>query len=159
MYELTLETAKGLIEAAERKARSMGLNCDIAIVDAGGNLVAFHRMDRARIAGIRISQDKAWTSAAMQMPTENLAKGAQPGGPMFGINTTNDGRLVILPGGIPLVRSERVVGAIGVSGGTSAQDAEVAAAAVQAFESMREDDVVATGRIGSAQVRGFSARD
>jgi len=159
VYELTLDTAKRLSEVAERKAVQMGLNCDIAIVDAGANLVAFHRMDRARIAGIRISQDKAWTSAAMQMPTANLAQSAQPGGPTFGINTTNDGRLVILGGGIPLVRDGRVVGAIGVSGGTSAQDAEVAAAAVQAFDSLRDTSpLVVTGRIGSAEVRGIVSR-
>lgn len=154
MNKLTLETAKRLLAVAEQKARSMGLNCDIAIVDEGANLVAFYRMDNARIGGIDISQNKAWTSVAMQMPTANLAQSAQPGGPTFGINTTNHGRLVILGGGIPLMRDGKVVGGIGVSGGTSAQDIEVATAAVQAFENIRGNAVIATGRIGSMHLNG-----
>ncbi|MFK7692622.1 heme-binding protein [Paenibacillus sp. HJGM_3] len=125
--------AKQLLAVAEQKARQMGLACDIAIVDAGANLVAFHRMDHARIAGIEIAKGKAWTSVAMQMPTANLAQSALPGGPTYGINTTNQGRLTVLGGGIPLVRDGMIVGGIGVSGGTSAQDIEVATAAVQAF--------------------------
>ncbi|WP_239616568.1 GlcG/HbpS family heme-binding protein [Cohnella mopanensis] len=149
MYKLTLDTAKKLMAVAEQKARQMGLNSDIAIVDEGGNLVAFHRMDNARIAGIDISQSKAWTSVAMQMPTANLAQSAQPGGPTFGINTTNHGKLVILGGGIPLMHEGKIVGGIGVSGGTSAQDIEVATAAVQAFENTRGHASYATGRIGS----------
>jgi len=136
LHKLTLEMAKKLLEVAEHKARQMGLSFDIAIVDEGGNLIAFHRMDHARIAGIEISKNKAWTSVSMQMPTSNLAQSAQPGGPTFGINTTNDGRLVILGGGIPLTREGHIVGGIGVSGGSSAQDIEVATAAVQYFESM-----------------------
>ncbi|UQZ81750.1 hypothetical protein SK3146_00906 [Paenibacillus konkukensis] len=96
MVKLTLETAKKLIDAAEQKSRQMGLASNIAIVDDGGNLVAFHRMDEARLAGIEISKNKAWTSAAMRMPTANLTQAAQPGGPSFGINTTNGGRIVIL---------------------------------------------------------------
>nr|WP_256208250.1 heme-binding protein [Paenibacillus sp. CF384] len=86
----------------------MNLSDDIAIVDEGANLIAFHRMDGARIAGIEISQNKAWTSVAMQMPTANLAQAAQPGSPSFGINTTNHGKLVILGGGIPLVVDKKV---------------------------------------------------
>lgn len=149
--KMTLELAKMLLAAAERKGRELGLACDIAIVDDGANLVAFYRMDNARIAGIDISQNKAWTSVAMRMPTSNLAQSAQPGGPTFGINTTNNGRLVILGGGIPLVKGGVVIGGIGVSGGTSAQDIEVATAAVQAFESMRwtDNQPIASGRIGS----------
>lgn len=150
---MTLELARSLIAAAEKKARELGLAADIAIVDDGGNLVAFHRMDNARIAGIDISQGKAWTSVAMRMPTANLAQSAQPGGPTFGINTTNNGRLVILGGGIPLVKDKTmIVGGIGVSGGTSAQDIEIANAAVQAYESMRDlgGSQVGTVRIGTA---------
>lgn len=151
MHKMTLELAKSLIAVAEQKARELGLASDIAIVDDGGNLVAFHRMDNARIAGIVISQDKAWTSVAMKMPTANLAQAAAPGGPSFGINTTNNGRLVILGGGIPLVKDKVVIGGIGVSGGTSAQDIEVANAAVQAFESKRDlgGSQLGTVRIGT----------
>lgn len=134
--KLTLEIAKYLLEAAEKKAKEMGLAEDIAIVDDGANLVAFHRMDHARIGGIDIAQNKAWTSVALQMPTSNLSEAAQPGGPSFGINTTNQGRVVILGGGIPLRVGDVIVGGVGVSGGTSQQDMEVANAAVQAFEKL-----------------------
>jgi len=133
---ISLALAKSLLEAAEKQATSMGLVEDIAIVDEGGNLIAFHRMDNAKIAGIQIAIDKAWTSVALQIPTENLAQAAQPGSPSFGINTTNQGRVVILGGGIPLIYQNKVIGGIGVSGATSAQDIEVANAAVQAFQNM-----------------------
>ncbi|OAS14842.1 GlcG/HbpS family heme-binding protein [Paenibacillus oryzisoli] len=151
MFKINLETAKYLLAYAEQKAQQMGLNSDIAIVDEGGNLIAFHRMDNARIAGIEISQNKAWTSVAMQMPTANLAQSALPGSPSFGINTTNQGRLVILGGGIPLVSNDRIIGGIGVSGGTSTQDIEVANAAVNAFKSLLTVDNTSTAnaRIGS----------
>jgi uncharacterized protein GlcG (DUF336 family) len=151
LVKLTLETAKQLLAVAEQKARQMGLSSDIAIVDEGANLIAFYRMDSARIAGIDISQNKAWTSVAMQMPTANLAQSALPGGPSFGINTTNQGRLVILGGGIPFISKDKVIGGIGVSGGTSAQDIEVASAAVQAFNSLLGvgDMSITSARIGS----------
>ncbi|MCQ6557436.1 GlcG/HbpS family heme-binding protein [Paenibacillus mendelii] len=151
MTKLSLEAAKVLIAAGERKAKEMGLSADIAIVDDGAHLIAFHRMDNARIAGIEISQNKAWTSVAMKMPTANLAQAAQAGGPSFGINTTNQGKIVILGGGIPLAWDGVIVGGVGVSGGSSAQDVEIANAVVLAFESMRGygGPQIATVRIGS----------
>lgn len=91
-------------------------------------------MDDAVLVGIDISKNKAWTSVAMQMPTADLSRLAQPGGDAFGVNTTCNGRVVILGGGIPLVSNNRIIGGIGVSGGTSEQDIEVADAAVQAFQ-------------------------
>lgn len=135
MFRLPLSVAKHLLEISEHKANQMGLRSVIAIVDEGGNLIALHRMDNARIAGIDIAMGKAWTSVAMQMPTANLAQSALPGEATFGINTTNQGKLVILGGGIPLVRDNNIIGGIGVSGGTSMQDIEVANAAVQTLAS------------------------
>jgi uncharacterized protein GlcG (DUF336 family) len=143
MTKLTLEVVKVLMNSAERRARELGISEDIAIVDEGGNLIAFHRMDDAKLAGIDIAQNKAWTAVAMQMPTSNLAKLALPNAALYGINTTNHGRVVVLGGGVPLVREGRIVGGIGVSGATSAQDVEVANAAVQAFETFSH------ARIGS----------
>ncbi|KOO51537.1 GlcG/HbpS family heme-binding protein [Viridibacillus arvi] len=134
MAKLTLETAKRLLSVAEQKSYQMGLSSNIAIVDDGAHLIAFLRMDNARIAGIEISKDKAWTSVSMQMPTANLSQAALPGSPSFGINTTNNGHIVILGGGIPLVSEGEIVGGIGISGGSSAQDIEIANAVVQAFE-------------------------
>nr|WP_116232935.1 heme-binding protein [Paenibacillus sp. VMFN-D1] len=153
MMKMTLDLAKMLLEAAEKKAKEMGLAEDIAIVDDGANLVAFHRMDHARIGGIDIAQNKAWTSVALQMPTSNLTRTAQPGQPSFGINTTNQGRVVILGGGIPLKAGDVIIWGIGVSGGTSEQDIQVAEAAVQAFERwmQRLDLRSISFRIGSNQ--------
>lgn len=149
MKKLTLETAKQLIAIAEQKSRQMGLFSNIAIVDDGANLIAFVRMDNARIAGIEISKNKAWTSVSMQMPTANLAQSALPGGPTFGVNTTNFGRVVILGGGIPLISEGRIVGGIGVSGGNSTQDIEIADAAVQFFEKINKGTSNIDARIGS----------
>ncbi|WP_078378697.1 GlcG/HbpS family heme-binding protein [Sutcliffiella halmapala] len=151
MVKLTLEIAKQLLSIAEQKARHMGLSCDIAIVDEGANLIAFHRMDNARIADIEVSQGKAWTSVALQMPTNQIAQIALPGGDAYGINTTNQGRITILGGGIPFVIEGKIVGGIGVSGGTSLQDIEVANTAVQALISLQEvgDEGIVYGLIGS----------
>ncbi|RED59328.1 GlcG/HbpS family heme-binding protein [Cohnella lupini] len=151
MIKLTLEIAKQLLAVAEQKARQMETLSNIAIVDEGGNLIAFHRMDNARFAGIEISKGKAWTSVTMQMPTANLAQSALPGSPSYGINTTNEGKITVLGGGIPLVSEGKVVGGIGVSGGTSAQDTEVANAAVQAFSNFQgtRADWSVNARIGT----------
>jgi uncharacterized protein GlcG (DUF336 family) len=143
MAKLTLEIVKILINSAERKAKALGIAEVIAIMDEGGNLIAIHRMDDARLAAIDIAQNKAWTAVAMKMPTSNLAKMALPNEPLYGINTTNRGRIVVLGGGIPFVKEGKIVGAIGVSGASSAQDVEVANAAVQVFET------VPHARIGS----------
>ncbi len=130
---ITLEEAKEIVSAAENKARQMGLPMNIAVLDAGRNLVAFHRMDGAWVASIDIAIDKAFTSAGRGLTTRKIGEMAQPGQPLFGINTTHGGRIVIFAGGIPLVRNGEVVGAIGVSGGAVDEDHEVAEAGVAAF--------------------------
>jgi uncharacterized protein GlcG (DUF336 family) len=130
---ITLEETKKLISSAEQKAHEMGLAMNIAVMDAGRNLVAFHRMDGAWVASIDIAIDKAFTSAGRGLTTREIGEMAQPGEPLFGINTTNGGRIVIFAGGIPLTRDGEVVGAIGVSGGAVDEDHEVAEAGVAAF--------------------------
>lgn len=95
---MTLSLAKQLLAASMYKAGQMGLRCDIAIVDEGGNLVALYRMDHARAGDIEVSQNKAWSSVALKMPTADIAQMALPGGDAYGINTTNQGRIVILGG-------------------------------------------------------------
>ena len=130
---ITLEEAQGMISAAERKAQEMGQPMNIAVMDAGRNLVAFHRMDGAWVASIDIAIDKAFTSAGRGLTTRKIGEMAQPGQPLFGIHTTNGGRIVIFAGGIPLMRDGEVAGAIGVSGGTVDEDHEVAEAGVAAF--------------------------
>jgi uncharacterized protein GlcG (DUF336 family) len=133
MESITLEEARRVMAAAEQKAQEIGQPMDIAVVDAGGNLKAHVRMDGAFIGSIDISINKAFTSIAFETQTKDLAPQTQSGQPLFGINTTNNGRIVIFPGGIPLVRNGEVVGAIGVSTGTVEQDQEVAEAGAAAL--------------------------
>ena len=106
---------------------------NIAVADAGGNLVAHVRMDNAWLGSIDISIKKAWTSRAFDIATQDLAKHSQSGGQFFGINASNDGRVMIFAGGIPLKRDGKVEGAIGVSGGSGEQDHAVAEAGAKAL--------------------------
>lgn len=130
---ITLEVARSIIAAAEKKAAEIGQPMNIAVVDAGGNLVAHVRMDRAWIGSIDISIKKAYTARAFDIATRDLANEAQPGKQFYGIQESNDGRIMIFAGGIPLKRGGEVVGAIGVSGGSGEQDQMVAEAGVAAF--------------------------
>lgn len=133
MAQLTLQQAKQLIEQAEAKAAEINVPMVIAIADAGGNLLACHRMDDALLVSLDIAQNKAWTAVAFKLPTAALADAAAPGGSLYGITTTNQGRVVIFGGGIPLKHGERIVGAVGVSGGSVEEDVIVATAAVERF--------------------------
>jgi uncharacterized protein GlcG (DUF336 family) len=130
---VTLEAARHVIESARRAAQGIGVAMNIAVVDDGNNLVAFERMDGAWLGSIDIAQGKAYTARAFDMSTKDLAPLCQPGEPLFGIHTSNNGRLIIFAGGIPLERDGEVVGAIGVSGGSIDQDQEVAEAGAEAF--------------------------
>jgi uncharacterized protein GlcG (DUF336 family) len=131
---LSLEDARQLIAAAEKKADELGVPYNIAVVDAGGNLIAHARMDGAWLGSINISINKAWTARAFDMPTGELAKMAQSGKPLFGINSTNHEKVVIFAGGAPIKAHDVVIGALGASGGTVEQDQKVADAAVEAFK-------------------------
>ena len=130
---VTLDDARRVIAAAEKKAAEIGQPMNIAVADAGGNLVAHVRMDEAWIGSIDISIKKAFTARAFDIATKDLATHSQPGGQFFGIHASNDGRVMIFAGGIPLKRDGKVVGAIGVSGGSGEQDQAVAEAGAQAF--------------------------
>ncbi len=131
--QVTLQTAQTIVAAAERRARDIGVPMNIAVVDEGANLVAFARMDGAWLGSIDIALGKAFTARAFDLGTEELAPMSQPGQPLYGITATNHGRVVILPGGLPLQAGGAVVGAIGVSGGAVAQDQQVAEAGAAAF--------------------------
>jgi len=133
LNKITLELAKEVIAGAEEEAKNIGVAMVISVVDDGGNLVAIHRMDDAWLASIDIAQNKAWTSVALKMPTASLAEATVPAAELYGLNTTNSGRLVVFGGGIPLVVDDKVVGAIGVSGSTVPHDVQVAEAGVKAF--------------------------
>jgi uncharacterized protein GlcG (DUF336 family) len=130
---VTLSDARRIIAAAEKKAEEIGQPMNIAVADGGGNLVAHVRMDGAWIGSIDISINKAFTSRAFDIATRDLAEHSQSGGQFFGIHASNGGRVMIFAGGIPLKRDGKVVGAIGVSGGSGEQDHAVAEAGSAAF--------------------------
>lgn len=130
---ITLNEARRVIAAAEQKAEEIGQPMNIAIADAGGNLVTHIRMDSAWIGSIDISIKKAYTSRAFDIATKDLAEHSQSGGQFFGIHASNEGRIMVFAGGIPLKREGQVMGAIGVSGGSGEQDHAVAEAGAAVF--------------------------
>ncbi len=128
--KLTLEDAYTALEACRRKAIEVGVPMDIAVVDDGGNLLAFERMDGALVGCIQIAIDKAYTSAVLGIPTAEEAGMAQPGRPEYGINSLCGGRIAILGGGTPIKLKNTILGAIGCSSGTVDQDITVANAGI-----------------------------
>jgi uncharacterized protein GlcG (DUF336 family) len=130
---IKLAQAKEIIRAAEQKAEEIGQPMNIAVVDAGGNLIAHVRMDGAWIGSIDISINKAFTSRAFDISTKDLGDNSQPGQQFFGIHASNHGKIMVFAGGIPLKKDGEVVGAIGVSGGSGEQDHQVAEAGVAAL--------------------------
>ena len=131
---LTLADAKQIIAAGEAAADEIGVPYNLAVVDAGGNLIAHVRQDGAWIGSIDIAIHKAWTARAFDMSTEDLSKLAQSGKPLFGIDSSNHEKVVIFGGGVPIKVGDAVIGGVGASGGTVDQDVKVveAAAAVLA---------------------------
>jgi uncharacterized protein GlcG (DUF336 family) len=132
-FSVSLDDARKVISAGEAKALEIGSPSNIAVVDAGGNLVSHIRMDGAWLGSIDISINKAFTARAFNIPTKDLAANSQSGGPFFGIHVSNGGRVMIFAGGMPLKRGDKIVGAVGVSGGNGDQDQSVAEAAAAAL--------------------------
>lgn len=119
---MSLKLATGLIAQTEAKAQELGVHAVIAVSDASGRPVAVHCMDGAYIGSYDVALNKTYTAVAFQMPTDRLAALAAPGGELYGIQNTNDGKIVIFGGGEPLYLGDVMIGAIGVSGGTAEQD-------------------------------------
>lgn len=130
---LDIEDARRIIAAARSKAVEIGVPMCIAIADDSGNLVAFERMDGGKITSITIAIDKAYTAAAAKKATHEYGAASQPGAPAYGINSAIGGRLMVVGGGLPIFADGAVVGSIGISSGTPAQDLEVAHAGVDGF--------------------------
>ena len=130
---VTLPEARAIIAAATAKAEEIGQPMNIAVVCAGGHLLAFERMHNAWIGSVDIAQKKAWTSRAFDIETGTLGTLSQSGDQFFGITASNDGKVMIFAGGVPLLRDGKVIGAIGVSGGLGAQDQAVAEAGAKAL--------------------------
>ncbi len=130
---MTLDIARRVIAAAEAEAARIGQPMNIAVVCGGGSLVSHIRMDGAWMGSVQIAIDKAWTSRAFDISTKELAELSQPGKDFYGIHASNGGRVMIFAGGIPLKSGEKVIGAIGVSGGVGKQDQAVAEAGAAAL--------------------------
>jgi uncharacterized protein GlcG (DUF336 family) len=130
---LTLDDAKRMLSAAEAKADGLGIPYNIAVVDSGGRLIAFIRQDGALIGSVDLAINKATTARIFDLSTSELASLAQPGKPLFGIQETNAGKVVIFGGGIPVWHGDHIVGAVGTSAGTVEQDIAVAEAAIAAL--------------------------
>lgn len=133
LESLSLDDARRMISAGEGKAHEIGAPSNIAVVDAGGNLVAHVRMDGAWIGSVDIAINKAYTARAFDIPTQVLADNAQPGSQFYGIQQSNHGRVMVFAGGVPVWRDGQVLGAVGVSGGQGHEDRVVAEAAIAAF--------------------------
>jgi len=121
---------------AEAEAAGLGVPMAIALADHSGNLQFFTRMDRTLPASSEIAISKAYTAAALRMPTGELGKLAMPGGPLYGIEHTHNGKIILFGGGLPLCMDGRVLGGIGISGGTVEEDECVANAVVRSFDEM-----------------------
>ncbi len=133
--KLTLDGVKIILAASEAKANEIGVPMSIAIVDEGCNLVAFERMDGAKITSIDIAINKAFTAAGSRKGTHEYADVASPGKPAFGIHVSNQGRFTIFGGGLPILINGQVVGGVGCSSGTAEQDRQVAQAGIAALPS------------------------
>jgi uncharacterized protein GlcG (DUF336 family) len=127
---ITLELAARMTAAALDRAAADGALVSAAVVDGGGHLVHFQRMDGAEIAGPTLAVDKAFTAVAHRIATHELTELAAPGGPLAGLAANGGGRYVVFGGGLPCWAADRVVAGIGVSGGTAEQDVACAQAAL-----------------------------
>ena len=137
-HKMTLQKARALTSVVEERAREMGVNAVIAVADAGGNPVSVQAMDSAYLASWDVALQKSYTVVALKMSTAELAKLAAPGSPLYGIQFTNQGKIVIFGGGEPLEAGGKIVGGLGVSGGTAEQDTALAAYGRQKFKEISE---------------------
>jgi len=131
--------ARTVIDGVRQKAAEIGVPMCIAVVDESGFPIAFERMDGGKVHSIQVAMDKAFTAASARRPTHEIATLAQPGQPLFGINVAIGGRFSIVGGGIPVIVDGTVVGGVGVSSGTPAQDLECATAGVEHLAQHWED--------------------
>ncbi|NKF08642.1 heme-binding protein [Clostridium gasigenes] len=131
--QLSLEIVKEMAKAAEEKAASINVPVIFAAVDAGANLMLVHRMEDAFITSVDIAINKAYTAACLKQGSHEIAGCVQPGQSLYGLQLTNNCRIVPFGGGLPIIIDGQVVGAVGVSGGTVEEDMSIAQAAVDAF--------------------------
>lgn len=131
---LDLEMAEKMAAACLQKAQALKVPVVISIVDQGGHLILLKRMENAHVGSIDISMNKAFTAHAFKIETEALAKLTLPGEPLYGIQETNGGRVVVFGGGIPILKDGKALGAVGVSGGTVEEDVCIAKCGMAIYE-------------------------
>ena len=132
--KMSLSLAKDIIHRVILKAKEMGVKAVVAVSDAGANPVCVECMDDSYIASYDIAVNKAYTVVSLKMPTKNLKSLAAPGGSLYGIQFTNGGRIVIFGGGVPLKAGDKIIGGLGVSGGTEEEDTYLADYGLSLFE-------------------------
>ncbi|WP_100812316.1 GlcG/HbpS family heme-binding protein [Microbacterium sp. BR1] len=130
MHALTQDLAARLAAAAELHALELGIPVSIAVVDASGVLARFVRVQGSPLVSVEISQNKAFTSAAMQVDTAGIVEAVQPGNPLYTAPVSHSHVLTAIPGGLVLKSGDTVIGGLGVSGGSVDQDVAIAAAAL-----------------------------
>ena len=130
---LGLDDAQRLIKGAKKKAGKIGVPMCISVTDESGNLIAFERMDGAKVLSVQLSADKAFTAAVSRRPTHEYNELCQPGSLVFGIHTSSGGRFSIVGGGYPVFSGKTVIGGIGLSGGAAEEDMRCAEAAIKHF--------------------------
>ena len=131
---LSLEKARKIIRAGERKAKEMNIAAVFAVVNPEGNLIIEERMDNAILVSVEVAYKKAYTAAALKLNTADLTPLVQPGAMFYGLQA--DPKYIIFGGGVLLKVDEKIVGAVGVSGGSAQEDMEIAKACVDAFETI-----------------------
>jgi uncharacterized protein GlcG (DUF336 family) len=129
---LSLDLALSLLARVREEARARDLSLAAAVVDAGGHVLASQRMDGTALGAMKLAVGKAFTAASWATPSGEFSCSTQPGGDDWGWNTT-DPRIVVYAGGIPLLVDGELVGAVGASGGTAAEDEECVVAAASAL--------------------------
>ena len=132
--KMTLELARKIVKAVEEKAKEIGVNAVIAVSNEGANPVIVECMDDSYIASYDIAVNKAYTSVALKMSTKKLSSLSQPNGELYGIQFTNEGKIVIFGGGVPLISNGRIIGGLGVSGGSEEQDTFLAEYGEKVFD-------------------------
>ena len=132
--DMSLESLKKMAGYIEEKANEIGVPMVFSAVDAGGNLIYFQRMEGALLISNKVSQDKAYTSCVLKCPTSALADLTKPGDSLWSLHNSGDGRIVCFGGGYPIEADGKIIGAIGVSGGTAEQDMSVATYALEKMQ-------------------------
>ncbi|MEM0173362.1 MAG: heme-binding protein [Sulfolobaceae archaeon] len=141
---ITLDEAKILAEGAEIHAKNLGVRVCIGVSDESGNPILLYRMDGAFLISIEIALSKAFTAAVLGIPTRVIGETTRPDKPNYGLQFTNLGKFTILPGGFPIIVDDKVIGGIGISGGTGEQDEEIAISALKYFREKTKLNVKTT---------------